>query len=86
MVTGGNVTGIVAALEAEGLIVREPDLGDRRISRVRLTDAGKTSFERMAKVHEEWIVGLFVGLSAVEQADLSELLGQLKAHASKMRN
>ena len=86
MVTGGNVTGIVAALEAEGLIVREPDLGDRRISRVRLTDAGKTSFERMAKVHEEWIVGLFVGLSAVEQADLSELLGQLKAQASKMRN
>lgn len=86
MVTGGNVTGIVAALEAEGLIVREPDPDDRRISRVRLTDAGETSFARMAKAHEQWIVNLFAGLTAQEQAGLSELLGRLKAHACQVRD
>ena len=82
MVTGGNVTGIVAALEAEGLIVREPDAADRRVNRVRLTEAGRTSFERMAEAHEGWIINLYAGLSTEEQADLSELLGRLKAHAS----
>ena len=86
MVTGGNVTGIVAALEAEGLIVREPDAADRRVNRVRLTEAGRTSFERMAEAHEDWIVDLYAGLSAEEQTNLSELLGRLKAHASNVRN
>ena len=86
MVTGGNVTGIVAALEAEGLIAREPDAADRRVSRVRLTEAGRTSFERMAEAHEDWIIDLYAGLSAEEQADLSKLLGRLKAHASNVRN
>ena len=86
MVTGGNVTGIVAALEADGLIVREPDPDDRRISRVRLTDAGEAGFGHMAKAHEEWIVNLFAGLPAQEQANLSELLGLLKTHAFKVRN
>lgn len=86
MVTGGNVTGIVAALEAEGLIAREPDAADRRVNRVRLTEAGRTSFERMAEAHEEWIIDLYAGLSAEEQADLSKLLGRLKAHASNVRN
>ena len=82
MVTGGNVTGIVAALEAEGLIVREPDAADRRVNRVHLTEAGRTSFERMAEAHEDWIIGLYAGLSVEEQANLSELLGRLKEHAS----
>ena len=86
MVTGGNVTGIVAALEAEGLIVREPDAADRRVNRVRLTAAGRTSFERMAKAHEDWIVDLYASLSAEEQTNLSELLGRLKGHASNVRN
>ena len=86
MVTGGNVTGIVAALEAEGLIVREPDAADRRVNRVRLTEAGRTSFERMAEAHEDWIVDLYAGLAAEEQTNLSELLGRLKAHASNVRN
>lgn len=86
MVTGGNITGIVAALEAEGLIVREADPADRRVNRVRLTKTGRTSFERMAQAHEDWIIDLYAGLSAQEQARLSELLGRLKEHASDARS
>ncbi len=82
MVTGGNITGIVAALESEGLIDRAPDPADRRINRVRLTAAGEASFEHMAKAHEKWIINLYAGLSAQEQADLSELLGRLKGRAA----
>ena len=85
MVTGGNVTGIATALEAEGLIVREPDPNDRRVYRVRLTAAGRRSFARMAKSHETWIVELYAGLSDSEQGALSELLGKLKAHASNLQ-
>lgn len=86
MVTGGNVTGIVAALEAEGLIVRAPDPRDRRIGRVRLTAAGRSSFDRMAKAHEGWVVGLCEGLSEAEQAALHDLLAKLKRHVSAQRN
>ncbi len=82
MVTGGNVTGIVGTLEAEGAIVREPDAQDRRVFRVRLTKAGRTSFERMAKAHETWIVELFTGLCEREQVRLGDLLGKLKLSAA----
>jgi hypothetical protein len=33
----------------------------------------------MARAHEAWVVELFGGLSAAQQAQLFELLGQLKS-------
>ena len=80
MVTGGNVTGIAAALESEGLIDRQPDPKDRRIYRVRLTNAGRRSFRRMAAAHEGWIVDLLAGLEDGQQAQLCEILAGLKKH------
>ena len=78
MVTGGNVTGIVAALESEGLVVREIDPSDRRITLVKLSDVGRQSFVRMAKIHEAWIVDIFSVLSAKQQEALGSLLGDVK--------
>ncbi len=46
MVTGGNVTGITAALVAEGLVERRAIPGDRRAHAVRLTAAGKRAVRR----------------------------------------
>ena len=85
MVTGGNVTGIVAALEAEGLIVRTADPRDKRVGRVRLTGVGRSSFDRMALAHEGWIVDFYDGLSKQEQATLNELLAKLKHHVSQQQ-
>ena len=82
MVTGGNVTGITDGLEKEGLVVREVDPADRRVFRVKLTAEGQKQFRRMAAEHEQWIIGLFEGMSMKHKNQLVDLLGDLKKHMS----
>jgi DNA-binding MarR family transcriptional regulator len=79
MVTGGNVTGLTDRLVSEGLVERRDDPGDRRTSTVALTAEGQRQFRTMARAHEAWVAGLFGGLSAAQQHQLFQLLGQLKA-------
>ncbi len=80
MVTGGNVTGITDGLEKEGLVLRDVDPADRRVYRVTLTAEGQRQFRRMAAEHEQWVIGLFDGMSEREKQQLVELLGTLKRH------
>lgn len=79
MVTGANVTGLVAQLTAEGMVERLAESGDRRAFVVRLTAKGRDAFHEMAAEHERWIVDLAAGLSASERARLHALLGSLKS-------
>jgi DNA-binding MarR family transcriptional regulator len=83
MVTAGNVTRLVDQLEAEGLVARVPDPGDRRAVRVRLTPEGRRKFSAMATVHEGWIVELFRGLSREQREQLYTLLGALKQSVAR---
>ncbi len=78
MVTGGNVTRLIAQLEAEGLVLREPQPGDRRASVVRLSPAGRLAFGAMAVRHEAWILDMFGVLSQKERSQLYALLAKLK--------
>ena len=78
MVSNGNVTGLADALAREGLVSRVPEPEDRRSLRLRLTAAGKRSFDAMTPVHEQWIDTMMQGLSRAEMAHLIELLGKLK--------
>lgn len=78
MVTGGNVTGIVDALEADGLVSRLSDPNDRRASRVRLTSPGRKAFRTMAQAHERWIIEAFRGVDRSEVEILRTLLGKVK--------
>jgi DNA-binding MarR family transcriptional regulator len=80
MVTGGNITGITDQLENEKLVMRVPDPRDRRANSVKLTTAGRRSFEHMAVVHEGWIAELLAGLSVGRKAEMIELLSHLKNH------
>ena len=78
MVTGGNVTGITDQLVAEGLVRREPIVGDRRAYAVQLTSKGKRTFDAMAAEHERWVEELMSGLTRAERDRLYTLLGRLK--------
>jgi DNA-binding MarR family transcriptional regulator len=78
MVTGGNITTITDQLEQEKLVVRVPDASDRRAFSVKLTAAGRRSFARMARVHEEWISELLGGVSKEDKAQLIDLLSRVK--------
>ena len=78
MVTGANVTGLVDALEGEGLVARVPNPRDRRSQLIRLTAKGRRAFDRMTPVHEQWIDAMMAGLSRAEMAELLRLLGALK--------
>jgi DNA-binding MarR family transcriptional regulator len=80
MVTGGNVTGLVDSLEADGLVVRAADGADRRALRVKLTREGRRVFRAMATEHERWIIQLFAGLSARDARSLADQLHMLKEH------
>ncbi len=84
MVTGGNITGITDQLVQEGLVERMSVEGDRRAYLVKLTPAGHTSFEAMARAHEQWITQAFDGLGEKDMAHLHKLLGRVKDSAIAM--
>ena len=84
MVTGGNITGITDQLVNEGLVERMNVEGDRRAYLVRLTSAGRASFEAMAHEHETWITQAFNGLGEKDMAHLHKLLGRVKDSAVAM--
>ena len=83
MVSGGNITAIADQLEREGLVDRTTAPNDRRAQRVRLSASGKRAFREMARAHESWIVELFGGLGARDQAECYGLLATLKAHLAR---
>lgn len=83
MVTGGNITGITDQLEQEKLVERMPDPKDRRVYTVKLTEAGRRAFARMAAVHEGWIAELLQDMSPEDKTQLIGLLSQMKQHLNK---
>lgn len=78
MVSGGSITGLTDQLEKEGWVERAPLPEDRRVFRVRLTEAGREVFTAMARTHETWIDELLAGLTPGETQQLYVLLGKLK--------
>lgn len=78
MVSNGNVTGLATRLEAEGLVERRLDAGDRRAFRLRLTARGAREFARQSAAHEGWIAELLGSLAEAERAQLHRLLGRAK--------
>ena len=65
-VTGGNVSGLVRRLVADGLITREMSSTDRRSFLVGLTPAGKTLFDQACVVHQAELQACFEPVSARE--------------------
>ena len=68
---------MVDRLERDGLVSRERDLADRRVVRVRITDAGRAAAESGRHAVAELEHRAFSALTPEEQQALSELLGRL---------
>lgn len=83
MVADGNVIGLTDDLEKNGLVVREHSTEDRRSCYVRLTPDGRTRFEKVATVHEEWVIGCFAALKTSERDLLNASLGKVRVHWSQ---
>lgn len=79
LVSNGNVTQLVRKLAADGMVRATPDPLDRRISRVRLTAAGRVHFGLLATAHHDRIDSLFAALGSEDHARLFVALGALKA-------
>lgn len=78
LTTGGNVTWLVGALEAEGYVVRRVARDDKRAAVVRLTAVGRRHFATMARAHETWINAIFSALTPAERRRMHTRLGRLK--------
>ena len=76
-VSNGNVTGIVDRLAEDGLLERVAVPGDRRASRVRLTEEGRTQFTAQAAAHEAWIAEMLADFDAGEAESLAHRLTAL---------
>ena len=74
----------VAELEAEGLVVRRPDPGDRRRALVELTGSGRDALEADRRARVGWLAeALEADLSASEQRTLWEAVGLLRRMAER---
>lgn len=77
MVTVSNLTGIVDRLEEKGLVVRERDVRDRRVVRVRLTEKGAKLHHSTIPFFEKSIAEFFAPLTKTQQKELASLLRKL---------
>jgi DNA-binding MarR family transcriptional regulator len=83
MVSNGNITGLVDRLVESGQIERRTAPNDRRSQMIRATPEGHADFSRMAREHETWLAGMFMGLSSAEIETLMRLLAKAKASVTK---
>ncbi|MGV9355853.1 MarR family winged helix-turn-helix transcriptional regulator [Streptomyces misionensis] len=66
-----SLTRVFADLEAEGLIVREPDPDDRRQSVLTLTEAGRRTLERDITERDIWLAAALSTLGETERGVLT---------------
>jgi MarR family transcriptional regulator for hemolysin len=78
-IEGPTLTRQLDRLEADGLITRQRDLGDRRAVRVETTEAGRKLYERLLKVAIATDAELREGLSEREVETLRGLLTKVRS-------
>jgi DNA-binding MarR family transcriptional regulator len=77
LVTAGNVTGIVARLEALNLVARRRVPEDRRAVRLRLTARGRRLMARAIPRHRREVGALLGRVDVLRLESLRDLLGEL---------
>lgn len=77
-VTRATMTGLLDTLEKDGLICREPNAQDRRITHIRLTEEGHARVETMIPDCFQCIARIVSPLSQSERKELVRLLQKLQ--------
>lgn len=80
--SGGTTKRLDRMVEA-GLVERRPDPEDRRGTRVRLTERGRTAIDRAVEEHVANEEHLLEGLSRADQRALDDLLRSLLAELER---
>jgi MarR family transcriptional regulator, transcriptional regulator for hemolysin len=78
-ITGATLTHHLNALEAQGLVRRWREPGNRRVQQVALTDEGEALFDRLRAVAVRHDARLRALLSDDEAQRLADLLDKLRA-------
>ena len=73
-----TVTRIAAALEEAGLVVRRPDLEDRRVARVESTPLGRELLERSRTRKDAYLAGRLATLPPADLAALARAVAVLE--------
>ena len=73
-----NITGLVDGLEADGLVSREIDPTDRRVTRVVLTEKGGRQSRTDWELYESRCAATFDGLDPEARARLVQALAELR--------
>jgi DNA-binding MarR family transcriptional regulator len=74
----GNLTALLASLEASGFIKRRTDRADGRVTNISLTAKGRALVKRFAPVHYRTVAGAVDGLTHDEQTTLIALLDKMR--------
>lgn len=74
-----NITRLVGGLQRRGLVHKEADPDDRRVSRVFLTDAGRERFEALVPQIRAIREDLFADVSAADLSAMHRVLDALEA-------
>lgn len=83
LVSNGNVTALVRALERSGHVTLVSSPADRRANIAAMTQSGKTYFDSLAHAHHGWIDAMFDDLSMSQRELLFDLLGALKVSIAR---
>ena len=84
-VSRNTMSSLIRNLEAEGLVERHLDTGDRRRFNIRLTENGRSLVSQHARRHLETIGHCFSALTPMEQQTFIQLLTKVGTHVTAVR-
>lgn len=73
-----SMTVMVGQMEAEGLVIKEADPGDRRVVRVALTDRGRELALAAMEARTRWFAARLAHLSSAEVAAIARAIPALE--------
>lgn len=73
-----TISKVITALERDDMVKRIPDVQDRRVCRVRITDAGRQWVYTTRTARNEWLAERIVLLSLDERKELSAAITVLQ--------